>query len=50
MMPFYVLKMGGSLMASARPLMRALLALAEEGYSFLVVPGGGVMADLVRDI
>ena len=37
-------------MASARPLMRALLALAEEGYSFLVVPGGGVMADLVREI
>jgi len=42
--------MGGSLMASARPLMRALLALAEEGYSFLVVPGGGPMADLVRGI
>ncbi len=37
-------------MACARPLMRALLALAEEGYSFLVVPGGGPMADLVRDI
>ena len=30
--------------------MRALLALAEEGYSFLVVPGGGPMADLVREI
>jgi hypothetical protein len=30
--------------------MRALLALAEEGYSFLVVPGGGPMADLVRGI
>lgn len=37
-------------MASARPLMRSLLALAGEGYSFLVVPGGGPMADLVRDI
>jgi hypothetical protein len=49
-MPFYVLKMGGSLMTCARPLMRALLALAEEGYSFLVVPGGGPMADLVREI
>jgi 5-(aminomethyl)-3-furanmethanol phosphate kinase len=49
-MPFYVLKMGGSLMAHARSLMSALLALAEEGYSFLVVPGGGPMADLVRDI
>ncbi|MEI8003844.1 MAG: uridylate kinase [Methanothrix sp.] len=49
-MPFYVLKMGGSLMDCARPLMRALLALAEEGYSFLVVPGGGPMANLVREI
>lgn len=37
-------------MACARPLMGVLLALAEEGYSFLVVPGGGPMADLVRDI
>ena len=37
-------------MACARPLMRALLALAEKGYSFLVVPGGGPMADLVREI
>jgi len=37
-------------MASARPLMRALQALAGEGYSFLVVPGGGPMADLVREV
>jgi len=37
-------------MATARGLMRALLALTKEGYSFLVVPGGGPMADLVRDI
>ena len=37
-------------MACARSLMSALLAIAEEGYSFLVVPGGGVMADLVREI
>lgn len=49
-MPFYVLKIGGSLLACARPLMGALLALADEGYSFLVVPGGGPMADLVREI
>ncbi len=49
-MPFYVLKMGGSLMTCARSLMRALLNLVVEGYSFLVVPGGGPMADLVRDI
>jgi len=37
-------------MTCARSLMRVLLALAEECYSFLVVPGGGPMADLVRDI
>jgi 5-(aminomethyl)-3-furanmethanol phosphate kinase len=49
-MPFYVLKLGGSLMPSARELVRALVSLAEEGYSFLVVPGGGPMADLVREI
>ncbi|MDD2756294.1 MAG: uridylate kinase [Methanothrix sp.] len=42
--------MGGSLMTCARSLMAALLALAVEGNSFLVVPGGGPMADLVRDI
>jgi aspartokinase-like uncharacterized kinase len=49
-MPFYVLKIGGSLLATARDLVRALLALGEDGYSFLVVPGGGPMADLVREI
>ncbi|HNX10235.1 MAG TPA: uridylate kinase [Methanothrix sp.] len=49
-MPFYVLKIGGSLLASARDLVRALLALGKDGYSFLVVPGGGPMADLVREI
>jgi hypothetical protein len=49
-MTVYVLKLGGSLMACARDLMRALSALAEDGYSFLVVPGGGPMADLVRDL
>ena len=30
--------------------MRALSILTEDGYSFLVVPGGGPMADLVREI
>ncbi|MDM7935423.1 MAG: uridylate kinase [Methanothrix sp.] len=49
-MPFYVLKIGGSLMGCARQLMRALSELVQEGYSFLVVPGGGPMADLVREI
>lgn len=37
-------------MPCARELVRALVSLAEEGYSFLVVPGGGPMADLVREI
>lgn len=57
-MPFYVLKLGGSLMATSRELVRALLSLGAgnekgpdgDGYSFLVVPGGGPMADLVREI
>jgi aspartokinase-like uncharacterized kinase len=49
-MPFYVLKLGGSLMNVARELVSALLDLTTEGYSFLIVPGGGPMADLIRDI
>ncbi len=49
-MPFYVLKLGGSLMGAARDLVRALLDLTAEGYSFLIIPGGGPMADLVRDL
>jgi len=49
-MPFYVLKLGGSLMSVARDLVRALLGLTAEGYSFLVIPGGGPMADLIRDL
>ncbi|HOV52691.1 MAG TPA: uridylate kinase, partial [Methanothrix sp.] len=49
-MHFYVLKVGGSLIASSRELIRSLFTLADEGYSFLVVPGGGPMADLVWDL
>ncbi len=37
-------------MPVAKELMRTLAALAMEEYSFLVVPGGGPMADLVREI
>jgi hypothetical protein len=37
-------------MPTAKALIRALQSLAVEGYSFLVVPGGGPMADLVREI
>jgi len=49
-MPFFVLKIGGSLIASAKDLMLRLFDLTAEGYSFLVIPGGGPMADLVRDL
>ncbi|MDM7913065.1 MAG: uridylate kinase [Methanotrichaceae archaeon] len=49
-MPFYVLKLGGSLIDVARDMVRSLLSLTAEGYSFLVVPGGGPMADLIRDL
>ncbi len=49
-MPFYVLKLGGSLVSCARDLMRRLFNLTAEDYSFLVVPGGGPMADIVRDL
>jgi aspartokinase-like uncharacterized kinase len=47
-MPFYVLKLGGSLIKSAKVLMSALFDLSKGGYSFLVIPGGGPMADVVR--
>jgi aspartokinase-like uncharacterized kinase len=49
-MTFYVLKFGGSLMNVARELMLRLQMLIDEDYSFLVVPGGGPMANLVRDL
>ncbi len=51
LMPSYVLKFGGSLIDTSRELMRALISLAdEEDFSFLVVPGGGPFADLVREV
>jgi len=51
LMPSYVLKLGGSLINTSRKLMRALISLAnEEDSSFLVVPGGGPFADLIREI
>jgi aspartokinase-like uncharacterized kinase len=49
-MPSYVLKLGGSLIDCSRDLIMALSDLSAYGYSFLVVPGGGPMADLVRDL
>ena len=51
LMPSYVLKLGGSLIDTSREFMRALIPLAdEEDSSFLVVPGGGPFADLIRGI
>ncbi|MFZ2535823.1 MAG: uridylate kinase, partial [Methanothrix sp.] len=50
-MPSYVLKLGGSLIETSRDLMQVLISLAdEEDCSFLVVPGGGPFADLIRGI
>lgn len=49
-MPSYVLKLGGSLIDTAREFMCALITLAEEEEAgFLVLPGGP-FADLIRDI
>ncbi|MCQ8902555.1 MAG: uridylate kinase [Methanothrix sp.] len=46
----YVVKIGGSLIECAKEIVRRLSILAERGYGFLVVPGGGPMADLVRSL
>lgn len=47
-MRFYVVKIGGSLIGCAKEIVRKLCILSESGYGFLVVPGGGPMADIVR--
>jgi 5-(aminomethyl)-3-furanmethanol phosphate kinase len=47
-MPFQVIKVGGSLMATARELVARLCA--RPGLDLLIIPGGGPMADLVRDV
>jgi aspartokinase-like uncharacterized kinase len=47
-MYFYVLKLGGSLMEMARELLISLKDMTADGYNFLIVPGGGPMANLVR--
>ncbi len=49
-MNFSIIKIGGSLIDVSRDIVRRLVSLSEEGVSFLVVPGGGPMADLVRDL
>jgi len=49
-MPFCVVKIGGSLIDRSQEIVRNLVELSLEGYRFLVVPGGGPMANLVRDL
>ncbi|MHC1631700.1 MAG: amino acid kinase family protein [Methanotrichaceae archaeon] len=49
-MPFCVVKIGGSLLGYSQEIVRKLVGLTSNGYSFLVVPGGGPMADVVRDL
>jgi 5-(aminomethyl)-3-furanmethanol phosphate kinase len=47
-MPFHIIKLGGSLIGSAKALVEKLSAL--EGRDILIIPGGGPMADLVHEI
>jgi len=49
-MTFCVIKIGGSLIDVSRDIVKGLVSLSQEGGTFLVVPGGGPMADLVREI
>ena len=49
-MTFCVVKIGGSLIEVSRDIVKGLVSLSHEGGTFLVVPGGGPMADLVRDL
>jgi len=49
-MTFCVVKIGGSLIDVSRDIVKGLVSLSEDGDVFLVVPGGGPMADLVRGI
>ena len=49
-MTFCVVKIGGSLIEISRDIVEGLVSLSEGGDVFLVVPGGGPMADLVRGI
>jgi len=49
-MPFHLVKIGGSLIMQAKEIVRGMCSLSRDGHSFLVIAGGGPMADLVRDI
>lgn len=42
------MKIGGSLLLCAKGLIQKLVQL--QDYDFLIIPGGGPMADLIRDI
>jgi 5-(aminomethyl)-3-furanmethanol phosphate kinase len=47
-MPFQIIKVGGSLIGTARELVAALCN--RPGLDALIIPGGGPMADLIRDL
>ncbi|HPJ31091.1 MAG TPA: uridylate kinase [Methanothrix sp.] len=47
-MTFCIVKIGGSLLDVSRDIVEGLVSRSERGDAFLVVPGGGPMADLVR--
>ncbi len=47
-MSFHIVKMGGSLISNARETIRLLGA--EKDHGFLIIPGGGPMTDLVREM
>jgi 5-(aminomethyl)-3-furanmethanol phosphate kinase len=49
-MHFYVLKLGGSLIDMSKELVIRLKGMTTEGYSFLIIPGGGPMANMVRNL
>jgi len=49
-MTFFLVKVGGSLLENARSLITGLCSLSGDGHGFMIVPGGGPMADLVRDL
>ncbi|HWQ18380.1 MAG TPA: uridylate kinase [Methanotrichaceae archaeon] len=47
-MPFHIIKVGGSLIDTARELVVALCK--KPRLDVLIIPGGGPMADLIRDL
>lgn len=49
-MSFCVVKIGGSLLENSREIVSNLVKLSSKEHGFLIIPGGGPMADLVRNL